>query len=155
MFFAPSSSDVSDTLAVLKAEKAVSKSHFYSAVATESIKWEAELLLALEEFRAAGGFVGIQDHLTSLILAEQRAEWPVDKAVALDVPCHWSLLHDRMDVKTWLQTVSDRTVVVRSGEPTMATERAALRIRILLAVKKTIREAILAELEALALTKGR
>jgi len=162
MSFLPSSVAVSEMLAVLKTEKDKTKADFHSAVFVASIKWEAELLLALQEFREAGGFVGFQDEVRSSILAERRAERRVDllaeglvecrravsdKTTSLDEPCHWSFLHDGFDVKTGLQTVSDRTVVVRHGDPTMATERAALRVRILAAVKKEIREAITAKLD--------
>lgn len=156
MSFLPSSSAVSDYMALLKAEKAATKTAFHSSVAVASIKWEAELLLALQEFREAGGFVGIQEQLLSSIVRERLTvpkDEPKDKAkdkakpVVLDVPCHWSFLDDRIDVKTLLLMVSDSTVVVRSGEPTMATERATLRIRILAAVKKGIREAVMAKLD--------
>ena len=149
----PSSQAVAKCMALLLKEKETPD--FNAEVVLASIKWEAELLLALEEFRTAGGFVGIQDELRLSIQAERRADrraenLGVPKAptiALLDVPCHWSLLHDKIDVKTWLQTVSDSTVVVRSGEPTLATERATLRIGILLAVKKTIREAVMADLD--------
>ena len=122
---------------------------FRAAVAAASIRWEAELLLDLEDFKRAGGFVGIQDELRSSIRKERLAVAPKGgKAVALDVPSHWSFLHDGFDVKTGLLTVTDQTVCVRSGAPTMATERAALRIRILAAVKKELREAVAVEVDA-------
>jgi hypothetical protein len=51
-------------------------------------------------------------------------------------------------VQKALYSVSDKTALFYTGDPTMATERAALRICILATVKKEMREAITAELEA-------
>jgi hypothetical protein len=144
----PSSSAVSECLARLRAEKA-SADPFRAAVAAASIQWEAELLLALEEFKRAGGFVGIQDELRLSIRRERLLSAAKDgKAAPLDVPCHWSFLHEGFDVKIGLLTVTEHTVCVRSGPPTMASERAALRIRILAAVIKELREAVTAKVDA-------
>lgn len=120
---------------------------FRAAVAAASIRWEAELLLDLEDFKKAGGFVGFQDELRASIRKERLLSKD-GKAAALDVPSHWSFLDDGFDVKIGLLTVTDRTVCVRSGAPTMTTERAALRIRILAAVKRELREAVAAEVDA-------
>jgi len=149
MSLLPSSSAVSERLIVVRQERALARAAFLAAVEAASVQWEAELLVALEEFRDAGGFVGIQDHLRSSIRRERLFAAAKDSnTVPLDVPSHWSFLHHEFDVKTGLLTVTEQTVCVRSGEPTMATERADLRIRILAAVKKELREAILADLEA-------
>jgi len=56
MALIPSSSAVQEKLERLRAEKAAIRAAFLAAVEATKVEWEAELLLALEEFRDAGGF---------------------------------------------------------------------------------------------------
>ena len=149
MSLIPSNTAVSERLSILREERAVKKATFRSAVEAASIEWEAELLLALEEFRDAGGFATIQDRIRVEIQRE-RNPFPIR------TPCddHHNkilceiFLPDEFDVGKALSCVSDSTAIFYTGDPTMETERAALRIRILTAVKQEMRDAIKAELDA-------
>jgi len=160
MSLIPSNTAVSDRLAVLREERAVKKATFRSAVEAASIEWEAELLLALEEFRDDGGFTSLQERMrTDVQRQEHRSLYdqcgqPIQPIRAPSDHHNKSLcdifLSDEIDVGKALSCVSDSTAIFYTGDPTMATERAALRIRILTAVKQEMRDAIKAELDAQA-----
>ena len=156
MSLIPSNTAVSERLALLREERAIAKAAFRSAVEVASIEWEAELLLALEEFRDAGGFATIQDRIRVEIQRERNSLRDLydhtnqsirhpsnDHKVLCDI-----FLPDGLDVGKALASVSDSTALFHRGDPTMATERAALRIRILTAVKQEMRDAIKAEVDA-------
>ena len=161
MSLIPSNTAVSERLALLREERAIAKAAFRSAVEAASIEWEAELLLALEEFRDAGGFATIQDRIRVEIQRERNCltAYRDQCGTIIQRPCvpHDEqqnkkfcdiFLPDRLDVGKALSCVYDSTALFHSGDPTMATERAALRIRILTAVKQEMRDAIKAEVDA-------
>lgn len=166
MSLLPSSPAVFERLNALRDERAVAKAAFRSAVEAASVGWEAELLLSLEEFRDAGGFAAIQDQLRGVIkqeMARNRETRGFCSGNAREtrvMPSRPSLLSDSRDkalCDLFLADVLDvnaaiavygEIVLPHKGDPTMETERAALRIRILSNIRKEMRDAIQAELDA-------
>ena len=69
MSLIPSSSLVEVKLSQLREERVATLAAFRAAVEEARIGWEAELILALEEFRDAGGFTAIQEGIRA---AKQR-----------------------------------------------------------------------------------
>jgi len=177
MSLLPSSPAVSDRLSVLREERAAARAAFRSAVDAASIDWEAELLLSLEDFRDAGGFERIQASLQEQIQREQRLQRdeshirehhhrnqvqivPLRPAPVYrrDDAANQHLcdlfLADRLNLEEAFYAVTsaaskgeDITLYI-AGDPTMASYRSALRIRILSGVRKEMYDAILAELKA-------
>jgi len=174
MSLLPSCPAVSDRLSVLREERAVARAAFRSAVEAASIDWEAELLLSLEEFRDAGGFERVQASLRAQIQLEKRNESSIPAHIHYErylqrnqvqsVPlrpapmyrrddvdnqrlCHL-FLADRLNLEEAFSTVSNDVELYIAGDPTMASYRAGLRIRILSGVRKEMYDAILAELKA-------
>lgn len=166
MSLLPSSPAVFERLNALRDERAVAKAAFRSAVEAASVGWEAELLLSLEEFRDAGGFAAIQDQLRGAIKQEMarnretRGFCSGNTRETRVMPSRPSLLSDSRDkalCDLFLADVLDvnaaiavygEIVLPHKGDPTMETERAALRIRILSNIRKEMRDAIQAELDA-------
>lgn len=159
MSLLPSSSAVSERVIVLRQERALARAAFRAAVEAASVEWEADLLVALEEFRDAGGFVGIQERIREGI-EQERQEAAAHRRVAhgapTRIPCDDArntrlcelFLADRLDLEAALMSVRHDATLFLKGDPTMATERAALRIRLLTGVYTEMRVAILSELEA-------
>lgn len=166
MSLLPSSPAVFERLNALRDERAVAKAAFRSAVEAASVGWEAELLLSLEEFRDAGGFAAIQDQLRGVIKQEMarnretRGFCSGNTRETRVMPSRPSLLSgsrdkalcdlflaDVLDVNAAI-AVYGEIVLPHKGDPTMETERAALRIRILSNIRKEMRDAIQAELDA-------
>jgi hypothetical protein len=158
----------------LREERAVARAAFRSAVEAASIDWEAELLLSLEEFRDAGGFDRVQASLRAQIRLEQCNESSIPAHIhyerylqrnqAQSVPlrpapvyrrddaanqrlCHL-FLADHLNLDEAFSAVSNDVELYIAGDPTMASYRAGLRIRILSGVRKEMYDAILAELKA-------
>ena len=162
MSLVPSSAPVLNLLTTLRTEREAAKTAFRVAVAEASIRWEAELLLALEEYRDAGGFVPIRERirmeLTQVRATRKDPQQGSTPARYLVVPeqfkpfseddkrLHDIFLPDILDLnKAFIFAGANIKCV---GDPTMATERAALRSRILGAVKQEFRDVINAELDA-------
>ena len=142
-------------LTSLRAEREVAKTAFRAAVAA-SIRLEAELLLVLEEYRNIGGFAPIQERARELA-KEERAHQRYMSSPLPSEPAHLRpfddndkrihdiFLPDVLDLNKAFNTVG--TLIKCVGDPTMATERAALRLRIIGAVKQEFLDAINAELD--------
>ena len=152
MSLIPSSAPVLDLLTALRAEREVAKTAFRAAVAEASIRWEAELLLLLEEYRDAGGFVPIQAQIRQAIVQERqtRKQHPhlpmrVQQFAGHEQQIHDIFIPDIMDLNRAFTFAGAQIKCV--GDPTMATERACLRSRMLGAVKQEFRDAINAELD--------
>ena len=160
MSLLPSCPAVSDRLSVLREERAVARAAFRSAVEAASIDWEADLLLSLEEFRDAGGFERVQASLQEQIQREQRLQRNQVQSVPLrpapvyrrDDAANQHLCHlflaDHLNLDEAFSAVSKDVELYIAGDPTLASYRAALRIRILSGVRKEMYDAILAELKA-------
>jgi hypothetical protein len=154
MSLLPSSPAVSERLTFLREERAVAKAAFRSAVEAASIGWEAELLLALEEFRDAGGFVSIQDQIRAEIQREammrrERRDLVVLGSESRHLPPLSDLfLAEIMDLTLAIQAARSDAVPRYKGDPTMETERAALRNRLLVAIRTELRDAIQADMDA-------
>jgi len=147
MSLIPSNSLVEVKLSHLREERAAALAAFRAAVEEARIGWEAELILALEEFRDAGGFVGIQEGIR---MANQREE--NDKRfgrignandiisshfnLSSSLPTYqieenrWQLIYypDVLDIKQALQQARPTTIPPTIvGDPTMKSERANFR----------------------------
>ena len=161
MSLIPSSTPVLDMLTTLRAEREAAKTAFRAAVAEASIRWEAELLLLLEEYRDAGGFVPIQERVRMEVTQERsirkhsrHASMSVQHTI---VPQHLQQfdVHDKQIHEIFMPDIMDLNKaflfaganIKCVGDPTMATERASLRSRMLGAVKQEFRDAISAELD--------
>ena len=153
MSLIPSNPTVEAKLVELREERAKARELFRLAVLHESVTWEAELLLDLEEFREKGGFATVQDSIRQEI---QRKRGRHDMNLGglhqaepaiyyLDGDTQDIFLVDKMDIRKALGRVYDKAALHTIGEPTMVTERAALRIEILKKVKREIRNALEAE----------
>ena len=175
MSLLPSCPAVSDRLSVLREERAAARAAFRSAVDAASIAWEAELLLSLEEFRDAGGFERVQAALRAqirLALAQRCESFmpphiphirPSKRDQALIIPLRPApvyrrddaanqhlcdlFLADHLNLDEAFSAVSRDVELYIAGDPTMASYRAGLRIRILSGVRKEMYDAILAELK--------
>ena len=161
MSLIPSSTPVLDMLTTLRAEREIAKTAFRAAVAEASIRWEAELLLLLEEYRDAGGFVSIQDQCRREVTQDRNVRKQSRHAsvsaqhtmgsqhlqpfAGHDEQIHNIFIPDIMDLNKAFVFAGANIKCV--GDPTMATERASLRSRMLGAVKQEFRDAINAELE--------
>ena len=158
----PSNPAVANRFASLKEERAAAKAAFRAAVDAASIEWEAEILLALEEFQEAGGFEKVQEQMRAQQVRLRRArDHGIDMDIARPIghsgqaPLSGSyathlkdlFLAERLELDGVLSVPSGTESLFLTGEPTMATERAALRVRILADVYKKINDAIVAELD--------
>ncbi len=173
MSLLPSCPAVSDRLSVLREERAAARAAFRSAVEAASIDWEAELLLSLEEFRDAGGFERVQAALRSQIQLEQSNAIYMPSHIPHIKPSKQNQAHslplrpapvyrrddaanqrlcdlflaDHLNLDEAFGAVSRDIELYIAGDPTMASYRAGLRIRILSGVRKEMYDAILAELK--------
>ena len=153
----------------MRAEKAVARATFLAAVEVAKVEWEAELLLALEEFRDAGGFSDFHKSVATqfesfnrpdhhgrprgpklyfkelLERYDQNATSRYQRLQKEEGACSiLSLfLADKMDIKTMLHYGFEEIVFHGHEGPTMASERAALRHAIL----KVVRNEVLAPIQ--------
>jgi len=166
MSLLPSSAAVQEKLERMREEKAVARAAFLAAVEVAKVDWEAELLLALEEFRDAGGFEafhkkvlthfeafnrqnqgGIRSKPTFKELLERyfsnatSGYQHLQKEGAGDILSVF--LADKMDVKTMLYYGHADIAFHGFEGPTMASERAALRHAML----KVVRNEVLAPIQ--------
>jgi len=164
MSLIPSSAPVLDMLTALRAEREVAKTAFRVAVAEASIRWEAELLLLLEEYRDAGGFVPIQAQIREAIVQQRQQRKQLERMQQPSLPAGYvrvaehlqpfsesdKRIHDIFmpDILDLNKAIHNGGAFIKCiGDPTMATERASLRSRMLGAVKQEFRDAINAELD--------
>ena len=169
MSLIPSSLAVNEMLERMRAEKAAVRAAFLAAVEIAKVEWEAELLLALEEFRDAGGFSDFHTAVTTQFEVFNR---PDHHGMRRGPKLYFKELLDRyyqnakrgylhlqkeegacsilslfmadkMDIKTMLRYGFEDMVFHGHEGPTMASERAALRHAIL----KTVRNKILVPIQ--------
>ena len=156
MSLIPSNPTVEAKLVELREERAKARELFRLAVLHESVTWEAEILLELEAFREKGGFATVQDSIRREIQQkrdrtqrEKEERWrqlpPAPTVSYLTGESQDNFLADKIDIKKAISSVFEITAMSVIGEPTMATERAALRIEILKKVKQEIRAALEAD----------
>ena len=156
MSLIPSNPAVEAKLLELREERAKARELFRLAVLRESVIWEAEILLELEEFREKGGFATVQDSIRREIQQkrdrtqrEKEEGWrqlqPAPTVSYLTGESRDNFLADKIDIKKAISSVFEITAMSVIGEPTMTTERAALRIEILKKVKQEIRAALEAD----------
>jgi len=159
MSLIPSNPAVQEKLIQLREERARVRELFRLAVLHESVTWEAELLLDLEEFREKGGFSTFQDSARKAI---QRSRAHLRQGVGASGPIIQrggigpsnpiirrllgdpleTFLADKMDINKAIHCIQETTTLAIVGEPTMVTERAVLRIEILKRVSREIRDAL-------------
>ena len=168
MSLIPSSSAVNKMLERMRAEKAAMKATFLAAVEVAKVEWEAELLLALEEFRDAGGFSNFHKSVTTLFETLNKPYLPGmsrgPKKYFKDLLDQYYqnmkvqyafkqregacsilslFLADKMDIKAMLYYGFEDMVFHGHEGPTMASERAALRHAML----KVVRNEVLAPIQ--------
>lgn len=162
MSLVPSSSAVNEMLERMRAEKAAAR----AAVEVAKVEWEAEMLLALEEFRDAGGFSdfhklvaisfdgtkkqNMHQHHSKLYFKEllDRYDQNMKAQYAFkqrEGACSIQslFLADKMDIKTMLYYGFEDIAFHNHEGPTMASERAALRHAML----KVVRNEVLAPIQ--------
>jgi hypothetical protein len=147
MSLIPSNSLVEVKLSQLREERAAALAAFRAAVEEARIGWEAELILALEEFRDAGGFVGIQEGIRMANQREVNDKRFGKIGNANDIiSSHFNLSSslptcqieenrwrdiyypDILDIKQALQQARPTTIPPTIvGDPTMISERANFR----------------------------
>ena len=148
MSLIPSSSLVEVKLSQLREERVATLAAFRAAVEEARIGWEAELILALEEFRDTAGFLEIRDRIRATIprLRGPEIAWAVgggkgpspyrDMHSSSNTPIHqikedrWREIYypDILDIKLALQQSRPNTTSPDiKGEPTMISERANFR----------------------------
>jgi len=151
MSLIPSNPAVQEKLIQLREERARARELFRLAVLHESVRWEAELLLELEEFREKGGFAIVQDSIRREIRRKRMMD---DSGRPEQVPSisenhikhvQEVFLADKIDSSKAFACTHETTALHTVGDPTMATERAILRIEILKKVTREIRDALEAE----------
>jgi len=168
MSLIPSSAAVQEKLERMREEKAAARAVFLAAVDVAKVDWEAELLLALEEFRDAGGFEAFHKKVLTHFEAFNRQTQQqggirskptfkeqleryfsnatsgyqhLQKEGAGDILSVF--LADKMDVKTMLYYGHADIAFHGFEGPTMASERAALRHAML----KVVRNEVLAPIQ--------
>lgn len=150
----------------MRAEKAATRAEFLAAVEVAKVEWEAEMLLALEEFRDAGGFSdfhklvaisfdgtkkqNMHQHHSKLYFKELLDRYEQNATLryqrmqregARDILSLF--LADKMDIKTMLYYGFEEIAFHGHEGPTMASERAALRHAML----KVVRNEVLAPIQ--------
>jgi hypothetical protein len=164
MSLIPSSPAVQLRLETLREEKAAAQVAFLAAVEVAKVDWEAELLLALEEYRDGGGFDEIQarilDELNRIrnMMRNEDKQSLTRQSKPTPVAQLWTFLPDKLDIKTMLlyaieELSHDCNVpsIKASNEyviTPMNIERAILRHRILSSIRKEIYTAVTAEQDA-------
>ena len=157
MSLIPSNPAVEAKLLELREERAKARELFRLAVLRESVTWEAETLLELEEFREKGGFATVQDSLRQEIQQKRvqgmynrcnqvmGSPQPAPTVYYLTGEYLDNFLADKIDIRKAISRIHGKTAIPVIDEPTMATERAALRFDIVKKVKQEIRAALEAE----------
>jgi hypothetical protein len=161
MSLIPSNPAVEAKLLELREERAKARELFRLAVLRECVTWEAETLLELEEFREKGGFATVQDSLRQAIQQKRiqekqkhnRRHHPMMGSPQQPPPTIYyvggesrdNFLADKIDIRKAISCIHETTAIPVIDEPTMATERAALRFDIIKKVKQEIRAALEAE----------
>jgi len=150
MSLIPSNPAVEAKLVELREERAKARELFRLAVLHESVAWEAETLLELEEFREKGGFATVQDSIRQEIHNRRNQRMmgsppPAPKVYCLAAELRDNFLADKIDIRKAISCIHKTTALSVIDEPTMATERAALRFDIIKKVKQEIRAALEAE----------
>lgn len=151
MSLIPSSSIVEVKLSQLREERAATLAAFRAAIKKAQIEWEAELILALEEFRDAGGFARIQEGIraakqrqvghirddsfsTFSNSSSSRDMYPISEDRWRDI-----YYPDILDIKQALQQsrphVIPPTII---GDPTLKSERANFRYNYLKGVNEEL-----------------
>jgi len=171
MSLIPSSIQVESKLSQLREARVASLAAFRAAVEEARIGWEAELILALEEFRDTRGFDEIQERIRAKIprLRGPEIAWAVGGGQTPRMSGHPSFsefsnssrLHqikedrwreiyypDVLDIKQALQqSRPDTNPPDIKGEPTMISERANFRYNYLKDVYDNLDLAYRAEAE--------
>ena len=164
MSLIPSSPAVQLRLEKLREEKAAAQVAFLAAVEVAKVDWEAELLLALEEYRDNCGFDEIQarilDELNKVRHKKNDQGMSSSSQGSKPTPVAqlWTFLPDKLDIKTMLLSAIEELshdCIVPSIKSTneyvitpMNIERAILRHRILSSIRKEIYTAVTAEQDA-------
>lgn len=152
MSLIPSNTLVGSKLSQLREERALKLVAFRAAVEEARIGWEAELILALEEFRDTGGFDRIQEGIraakqrqvghirddsfsTFSNSSSSRDMYPISEDRWRDI-----YYPDILDIKQALQqsrpNVIPPTIV---GDPTLKSERAIFRYNYLKGVNEELK----------------
>ena len=172
MSLIPSNTLVEVKLSQLREERAATLAAFRLAVEEARIGWEAELILALEEFRDAGGIAGIQEGIRRAIPRLRGPEIARAVGGGLRMPRdesfstfsnsssspqpnyikedRWRLVYypDVLDIKLALQQSRPNTISPDiAGEPTMISERANFRYKYLKGVYEELQLSCEAEAE--------
>jgi hypothetical protein len=156
MSLIPSSPLVEVKLNQLREERAAKLAAFKVAVEEARIGWEAELILALEEFRDAGGFTKIQEEICAPRIREQedpRANYnkvyrciPNDES-SVEPPYYigeneWqrAFYPDIVDCRQALHYSRQNLIIPEiKGDPTMISERANFRYKYLKGVYEELK----------------
>jgi hypothetical protein len=150
MSLIPSNSLVEVKLSQLREERVATLTAFRLAVEEARIGWEAELILALEEFRDAGGFAAIQEGIRAAKqsrVGRIRDDHFMSNSSS-STPIHqikeerWRLVFhpDVLDIKLALQQSYSSTLPPDiTGDPTMVSERANFRYNYLKGVNEELR----------------
>ena len=150
MSLIPSSIQVESKLSQLREARVASLAAFRAAVEEARIGWEAELILALEEFRDTRGFDRIQEgiraskqHIVGRI--RDNSHFPSNSSSSPPVrqikdEIWREVFHpDVMDIKRALQHAhSNTTPPDIVGDPTMISERANFRYNYLKGVNEEL-----------------
>ena len=147
----------------MRAEKAATRAEFLAAVEVAKVEWEAEMLLALEEFRDAGGFSDFHTAVTTQFEVFNRPDHHgmhrgpklsfkelleryyqnakrgyqyLQKEGACSIQSLF--LADKMDIKTMLYYGFEEIAFHGYEGPTMASERASLRHAMLKVVRNEV-----------------
>ena len=168
MSLIPSSAAVQEKLERLREEKAAVRTAFLAAVEVAKVDWEAEFLLALEEFRDGGGFEafhqavvttfeafnkqnlhqgGIRSKPTFKELVERYYQHNTQRSNLVKIEGAVDILSvflaDKMDVRPMLYYGHANIAFHGFEGPTMASERAAMRHAML----KVVRNEVLAPIQ--------
>jgi hypothetical protein len=166
MSLIPSSAAVQEKLERMREEKAAARAVFLAAVEMAKVDWEAEFLLALEEFRDRGGFIafhqavvatfeafnkqnqgGIRSKPTFKELLERYYQHNTQRSNLVKIEGSVDILSvflaDKIDIRPMLYYGHANIAFHGFEGPTMASERAALRHAML----KVIRNEVLAPIQ--------
>ena len=153
MSLIPSNSLVEAKLNQLREERAAKLAAFRAAVEEARIGWEAELILGLEEFRDAGGFVTVQEGIRSKKEREDpRAAYnQVYTSATSDSSSPFQIREDKwqqvffpdvLDIKLALEYSKPNYIPAEiKGDPTMISERANFRYKYLKGVYEELQQA--------------
>jgi hypothetical protein len=150
MSLLPSSPAVQLRLEKLREEKAAAQVAFLAAVEVAKVDWEAELLLALEEYRDNGGFDVIQSRILNELNRYKDDKYQRTQPKPVAQLEHF--IPDKLDICMMLlyayEDMSDIPVKGANSVTPMNIERAILRHRILSGIRKEIYTAVTIEKDA-------